>query len=998
MLSSCSTLRRVRDHFFAAAMAIGAVLVPGIAAAQTCPIPGNDGIGASVTGVVNSYYPGSASAAAGATSISVGTINAAGSATPIAVGDLLLIVQMQGADITNADNNTYGDGIGDGTTQNSDVFGGTNYAGGFLNNTNFTAGRYEYAVATTAVTGGVVGLSVGLQNAYSNGTNQRFQVVRVPQYATLTIGAAGLSAAGWNGTSGGIVAVDVSGLLTLGPINANGRGFRAGGVRNVAAQTAPQYAGYRNLLSTENGGFKGEGIAGTPARTYSALLGLSATAATDGYPGGDVGRGAPGTAGGGGNQHNCGGGGGANGNAGGRGGACWNSNTLNADGPLRGAHGGSPAVTAATPGKLFLGGGGGAADVGGNGSTDPQGSGGAGGGIILVRAGSLAGSATFSANGDAAADTNSTDGSGGGGAGGTILVQVQSGSTAGLTLTATGGRGGNPNMGANPELDGPGGGGSGGVIYTNAGAIGTVTGGVAGQITSSSTSGDTAPQTRYYARDGGTGITSSFSAPIASAGVRAGAACLPSVTVTKATSTASIAASGVTTATYSITVQNTGGGARNVSVIDNALPPGWTLTGTPTYAYTPALPMAAGTLASGAEASSTAGGATFPLTGAAPLAAPAAGANALTWNNLFLAPVRAGVASQLTITYTASIPATAPVGCFHNPAGFSVLDATRATATRLLTAATSNGSNRAGTVYSANTTYDTGATSAVAGSNYSGLEAGGTGENVCLQGDLSVTKTGPASLAIGASGNYVITPRNNGRAIRDLTFAADQASAATNANAATRVLVNGVVRVTDTVPTGLTIVGTPAGTNWTCSVAGQVITCDYATLPLAATTDLPAITANVLATTAACPGPLSNVGVVAGLQAPYIDSNIGNNTSAAAATSLVCSADLAITKTDGIASIVSGGTVTYTINVSNPAGGAAADGARLLDPAATGLTCTAATCTATNGAQCPGGTVNGPAVPLVVSTLQAPGYVIPTLPAGGNIAVTLTCAVTATGF
>lgn len=994
-------LENYRQYFlFKVLLALVFTLTVASVSAQTCAIPGNDAPATGVTGIVNSYFPGTGT---GASSVQIGVRNASGAATSIDVGDLLLIIQMQGADITNSDNNTYGDGVGDGTSQTSDVFGGTNYAGGFLNNGNLIAGRYEYAIATSASAGsGTVTLASALQNTYVNGSNQRFQVIRVPQYPTLSIGGGGLTAAAWDGSSGGVAAIDVAGLLTLGNINADGLGFRAGGVRNINAVTAPQYSGYRALYSSGNGGMKGEGIAGTPARTYSVATGLSAVAGTDAYPGGDIGRGAPANAGGGGNQHNCGGGGGANGGAGGRGGACWNGNVLNADGPLNGAHGGSPVVTSSTPARLFLGGGGGASDVGGNGSTDPQGSGGAGGGLIIVRAGTITGIGTFSANGDAATDIVSTDGTGGGGSGGTIFVQTQSASSTGITLIATGGRGGNSSQGAsNPEQDGPGGGGGGGVVYTNSGAGGTVTAGTSGALLTTATTspGDppVAGKARYFARDGFDGLAGSFNAPIASTGARAGSACLPILAVSKSTSTPSIVASGATTANYSINIQNTGGGARNISIIDNTLPPGWTLASAPTYSYTPALPMAANNLASGAEASTTSGGTTFPLSTAAPLTAPAVGDNNLTWNNFFIAPIINGVGGQMTINYTVNIPATTPVGCYHNPAGFSFLDSTR-TGNRLITSTTANGANRTASNYSANVNYETGNISVVAGTNYSGLIAGGNGEDVCLQADLSIIKTGPATLAAGANGNYIITPRNNGRPIRDTTFAVDQSTDATNSNAATRVLVNGVVRMTDTVPTGLTIVGTPTGTNWSCTVAGQLITCDYSTLPLLATTDLPAITANVQATISACPGPLLNTAIVAGIQAPYLDSDTANNTSAAVSTALTCTADLSITKDDGVTTVTSGNTVTYSINVSNAAGGASADGATVTDPLAAGLNCTTLTCTASGNAACPSGAVNAGPISLVVGTLQSPGYIIPTLPAGGNLSFSLTCGVTATGF
>lgn len=153
---------------------------------------------------------------------------------------------------------------------------------------------------------------------------------------------------------------------------------------------------------------------------------------------------------------------------------------------------------------------------------------------------------------------------------------------------------------------------------------------------------------RYYARAGFDGLSGTISVPIANTGARAGSACLPILAVSKSTSTAGIAASGATT-TYSINVQNTGGGARNISIIDNTLPPGWTLASAPTYSYTPALPMAANNLASGAEASNTSGGITFPLSAAAPLTAPALGDNNLIRNNFFIAPIINGVGGQMTI-------------------------------------------------------------------------------------------------------------------------------------------------------------------------------------------------------------------------------------------------------------------------------------------------------------------------------------------------------------
>jgi uncharacterized repeat protein (TIGR01451 family) len=108
-------------------------------------------------------------------------------------------------------------------------------------------------------------------------------------------------------------------------------------------------------------------------------------------------------------------------------------------------------------------------------------------------------------------------------------------------------------------------------------------------------------------------------------------------------------------------------------------------------------------------------------------------------------------------------------------------------------------------------------------------------------------------------------------------------------------------------------------------------------------------------------------------------------------------ADLSITKTDGVATRISGATTTYTINVAN-AGPTSANGALFSDPLASGLSCTtAALCTATLGAACPGGAVNQANVSVPVASIQA-GVAIPIMPSGGNLSFSLTCTVTATGL
>ncbi len=105
------------------------------------------------------------------------------------------------------------------------------------------------------------------------------------------------------------------------------------------------------------------------------------------------------------------------------------------------------------------------------------------------------------------------------------------------------------------------------------------------------------------------------------------------------------------------------------------------------------------------------------------------------------------------------------------------------------------------------------------------------------------------------------------------------------------------------------------------------------------------------------------------------------------------SADLAITKTNHVGSVVSGTQTTYDIVVRN-AGPDAADGAILRDPAPTGLQgCVLAVpaCSATGGAACPA--QGSGAGQLSIANLQGAGVVLPLLPNGGGVTVSVTCTV-----
>jgi uncharacterized repeat protein (TIGR01451 family) len=100
-------------------------------------------------------------------------------------------------------------------------------------------------------------------------------------------------------------------------------------------------------------------------------------------------------------------------------------------------------------------------------------------------------------------------------------------------------------------------------------------------------------------------------------------------------------------------------------------------------------------------------------------------------------------------------------------------------------------------------------------------------------------------------------------------------------------------------------------------------------------------------------------------------------------------ADLAITKQASPGVVATGGTVTYTLTASN-VGVVDVTNAVVADVPGTGLSCTAAgSCSASGGATCPG------SVPA--SALFGAGVTIPALPAGGSVAISVPCTVSASG-
>jgi uncharacterized repeat protein (TIGR01451 family) len=548
--------------------------------------------GTGLTGVLNTYYPGTASVAAGATSIPVGTATGAG--TAIASGDLLLVIQMQDATLNLSNNVAYGNG----------------YTGHGFTALN-SAGDYEFVTAQSAVGtgGGTVtiagaGAGGGLVFPYHSAAvsatagQSTYQVIVVPQYTTASFSAAGPpTALAWNGSTGGVLAIDTSATLTLNgaTVSVSGQGFRGGaglqlggggGSNTDFFQTAPATytpAGNPPPPQIQAGwdGAKGEGIAGTPAWVES---GGTYLATGTGYPSGTAGvdgsmaRGAPGNAGGGGtdadpqtadpngNDQNAGGGGGGNGGVGGFGGDSWNTNLT------VGGEGG--ASFPATINRIAMGGGGGAGTRN-NSNGDTQASGGAaGGGIIIIRTYALSGTATLTANGANAYNLTANDAGGGGGAGGSIVVLSANGGESGLTLQANGGTGGNA-WSTEPftlgNRHGPGGGGGGGVVL--------VSGVPASLSATGGASGTTENPGVTYGSTNGTAGTSVTNASISStSGTQSGAQCTPDMTVAK--SSAGTFTRGLT-ASYMVTASNISpyGPSSGTVTVNDTLPVGLTPTG-----------------------------------------------------------------------------------------------------------------------------------------------------------------------------------------------------------------------------------------------------------------------------------------------------------------------------------------------------------------------------------------------------------------------------------
>jgi uncharacterized repeat protein (TIGR01451 family)/fimbrial isopeptide formation D2 family protein len=189
------------------------------------------------------------------------------------------------------------------------------------------------------------------------------------------------------------------------------------------------------------------------------------------------------------------------------------------------------------------------------------------------------------------------------------------------------------------------------------------------------------------------------------------------------------------------------------------------------------------------------------------------------------------------------------------------------------------------------------------------------------------------------------------------------------------------ITVVDTLPAGLSFV-TSSGP-WTCSAAGQVVTCtEDSGDPLAAGADAALLQITVLVDPAAAPGTYTNSAEVS---SPTTDPVPGNNTGT---DGLVVSqlADLAVTKTH-TGPVRVGDPLTFTLTVSNAGPSTAAD-VRLVDTLPAGLTYVSADGTGWTCAEASGVVTCDLGSPLAPGATADPVSVVATVEASAYPSVT----------
>lgn len=351
-------------------------------------------------------------------------------------GDTVLMIQMKGSVIDSSNTATFG------TV--------TDYK---------NAGNYEFNYVKSK-SGNVIELTNFLTRQYDI-PDGKVQLIRVPYYQNLNVTST-LTCLPWDGSKGGVLALNVQDTLTLNAdVDVSGKGFRGGQAINSNILDYQPLCGaqnyyYPNTATAMQG--KGEGIAEVSDQKMS-------------------GRGPLANGGGGANTSNSGGGGGSNGTSGGQGGNQYEECTAAPNNI--GGIGGSVLPYSSAQNKIFMGGGGGAGDANNpGGGFNPDG--GNGGGIVIIKSNYIQSNdysiTSNGADGETCVGTTSCEeGMGGGGAGGTILLDINNFISATTPITLIGGKGADNTPHNGIYNHGPGAGGSGGVLFiSNASLPGTV--------------------------------------------------------------------------------------------------------------------------------------------------------------------------------------------------------------------------------------------------------------------------------------------------------------------------------------------------------------------------------------------------------------------------------------------------------------------------------------------------------------------------------------------
>ncbi|MEP7169198.1 MAG: hypothetical protein ABI855_07480, partial [Bacteroidota bacterium] len=334
------------------------------------------------------------------------------SVTGFSVGDKVLVIQMKGATVNQTNTINYGDILA-------------------YNN----SGNYEYAIIDTIVTlTNTITLQFPLCKSYT--TADVVQIIRVPVYNNVTVSGI-LTCQVWNGATGGVLVFEATGTVTMSAnMDVSSNGFLGGAVCNSFFG-----CGSANFFSTAtncNAGKKGEGIA-------QYVLNQ------------EQGRGHLANGGGGSESGNNGGGGGSNFSDGGIGGNEYSGCGTTG---IQGIPGESLDYSV---NRIFMGGGGGSGFADNGQTVTP---GGNGGGIVLIKAGTIDGNNFYiRSNGQSVAVIANDESAGGGGGGGSVFLNVGTYSTL-LFVELKGGDGGSTfNNIFTSDCHGPGGGGSGGILW-----------------------------------------------------------------------------------------------------------------------------------------------------------------------------------------------------------------------------------------------------------------------------------------------------------------------------------------------------------------------------------------------------------------------------------------------------------------------------------------------------------------------------------------------------